>query len=57
MLHIYLTSFTVDDKQSRKNKNFFTVLIYNIVSIVSLIIWFLKFNILQTELWLFVAML
>lgn len=57
MLHIYLTSFTVDDKHSHKNKNFFIVFIYNIVSMVSLIIWFLKFNILQTNLWLFVAML
>lgn len=57
MLHIYLTSFTVDDKHSHKNKNFFIVFIYNIVSMVSLIIWFLKCNILQTNLWLFVAML
>lgn len=38
MLHIYLTNFTVEDKHSLKNKNFFTVFIYNIVSMVSLII-------------------
>lgn len=43
-LRIYLTSFTVEDKRNRTNKNFFTIFFYNVKFLSFLVV----FNILET---------